>query len=256
MEEKRLQGLKRVNLFMSLVHFLQAALVMLLSSPEKGIFPITVNFLKFDSITRTLLPATKEIAEVNLAWFIVTFFVMSSLAHLIIATVYNKKYEFDLMKGINRARWFEYALSASVMMIAISFLSGIYDLSSLIMIFILDALMNLLGLAMEEVNQNKTKVEWLTYILGCIAGIAPWIVFGIYVFAANEFGGGNVPDFVYWIYVSIFVFFNSFAVNMVLQYKKIGPWKDYLFGEKVYIVLSLVAKSLLAWQVFAGTLRP
>jgi hypothetical protein len=43
---------------------------------------------------------------------------------------------------------------------------------------------------------------------------------------------------------------------MVLQYKKIGPWKNYLFGERAYIILSLVAKSLLAWQVFAGTLRP
>ena len=43
---------------------------------------------------------------------------------------------------------------------------------------------------------------------------------------------------------------------MVLQYKKIGPWRDYLFGEKMYVVLSLVAKSALAWQIFAGTLRP
>lgn len=43
---------------------------------------------------------------------------------------------------------------------------------------------------------------------------------------------------------------------MVLQYKKVGPWKNYIYGELVYITLSLVAKSLLAWQVFAGTLRP
>jgi hypothetical protein len=43
---------------------------------------------------------------------------------------------------------------------------------------------------------------------------------------------------------------------MVLQYKKIGPWKNYAYGELVYIILSLVAKSLLAWQVFAGTLQP
>jgi hypothetical protein len=43
---------------------------------------------------------------------------------------------------------------------------------------------------------------------------------------------------------------------MILQYKKIGPWKDYLYGEKVYVLLSLVAKSALAWQVFVGTLMP
>ena len=31
-------------------------------------------------------------------------------------------------------------------------------------------------------------------------------------------------------------------------------WADYLVGERTYITLSLVAKSLLAWQVFSGTL--
>ena len=55
---------------------------------------------------------------------------------------------------------------------------------------------------------------------------------------------------------TIFVFFNVFAINMVLQYKKVGRWKDYLFGERVYIILSLVAKTALAWQIFAGTLAP
>ena len=48
--------------------------------------------------------------------------------------------------------------------------------------------------------------------------------------------------------------FNCFAVNQVLQYRKVGPWRNYHFGEGAYIVLSLVAKSALAWQVFANVL--
>jgi len=256
MEKGKLQFLNRFNYLMSALHFLQALLVMYLSSPDKGVAPLTINFLKFDTVLRKLLPSSAEIGSVNLAWFIVIFFLLSSLAHLFIATVYRQTYEKNLMLGINKIRWFEYAFSASVMMIAISLLSGIYDLSSLIMIFALDSIMNLLGLAMEQVNQGRKQVTWLSFILGCIAGIIPWLVFGIYVYGAQQYGGGNIPSFVYWIYVSIFIFFNSFAINMILQYKKVGPWKDYLFGEKVYIILSLVAKSLLAWQVFAGTLRP
>ena len=243
-------------MFMSLLHFLQGVAVLIISDPNKGVVPITISYLKFDLPTQTLLPAASTLGEVNLAWFVALFFFLSALAHLFIGTIYRRHYESNLEKGINKVRWFEYSLSASVMMVAISLLSGIYDLSSLLMIFTLDALMNLLGLAMEVHNQNNKNVNWLTYILGCIAGIVPWVVFGIYVYGAREFGGGNIPDFVYWIYVSIFVFFNSFAVNMYLQYKKIGPWKDYLYGERAYIILSLVAKSLLAWQVFAGTLRP
>lgn len=254
--QQKLERLRVFNLFMGFLHFVQAVAVILLSDPDKGRVPITTDFLRFDSELGKLFPATTEIAEVNIGWFVVIFFLLSAFAHLFISTVYRKTYEADLAKGINKVRWFEYALSASVMMIAISLLSGIYDLSSLIMIFTLDALMNLLGLAMEVHNSGKEKVNWLTYILGCIAGIVPWLVFGIYVYGAREYGGGNIPNFVYWIYVSIFLFFNSFAVNMILQYKKVGKWQDYLYGEKMYIVLSLVAKSLLAWQVFAGTLRP
>lgn len=58
----------------------------------------------------------------------------------------------------------------------------------------------------------------------------------------------------YAIIVSLFVFFNVFAVNQWLQYKQVGRWSDYLVGERAYITLSLVVKSALAWQVFGGTL--
>ena len=50
--------------------------------------------------------------------------------------------------------------------------------------------------------------------------------------------------------------FNTFAINQLLQFKQVGPWRNYLFGERQYIILSLVAKSVLAWQIFANTLIP
>ncbi len=65
---------------------------------------------------------------------------------------------------------------------------------------------------------------------------------------------GDVPAFVFAIFVSLFVLFNSFAVNMALQYRRAGRWRDPFFSERVYILLSLVAKSALAWQVYAGAL--
>jgi hypothetical protein len=78
----------------------------------------------------------------------------------------------------------------------------------------------------------------------------------MYLVGAAQSAEANPPGFVYAIIASIFVFFNIFAVNMFLQYKKVGPWKNYLFGERMFIVLSLVAKTALAWQIFAGTLAP
>ena len=141
------------------------------------------------------------------------------------------------------------------MMVAISLLVGIYDLFSLIMIFSLTAIMNLMGLVMEVHNQTTDKTNWLSYWIGCFAGVIPWLAVAFYMWLGAD-NGSAAPTFVYWIFVSIFIFFSVFALNMVLQYKKIGPWKDYLYGERAYIILSLVAKSLLAWQVFFGTLRP
>jgi hypothetical protein len=96
----------------------------------------------------------------------------------------------------------------------------------------------------------------MAFIYGCIVGITPWIVLSLYFYGAVGDFADNIPAFVYWILGSLFLFFNSFAINMLLQYKQVGPWKNYLFGESMYILLSLVAKSALAWQVFGGTLRP
>jgi hypothetical protein len=64
------------------------------------------------------------------------------------------------------------------------------------------------------------------------------------------------PTFVYFILFTYFVLFMVFAVNMVLQYKGVGRWKDYLYGERAYIILSFVAKTLLAWLVFSGVFAP
>lgn len=65
-----------------------------------------------------------------------------------------------------------------------------------------------------------------------------------------------VPWFVWAILIAYFVAFNTFPINMILQYKKIGKWKEYIYGEKVYIILSLVAKSILAWLVLFGAMQP
>ena len=239
---------------MAAVHFAQAVAVLVLSRDFR--LPLTASYLRFDPATTSLEPAIATVAEASLAGLIVAFFLVSSMAHLFIATVYRRRYERDLLRGLNVARWVEYAISASVMIVAIAMLVGIYDIGALLMLFSLVALMNLLGLVMEVHNQTTPRTDWLSFWIGALAGIVPWAVIAISFWASSTYGGGQIPAFVYWIYVSIFLFFSCFAVNMWLQYRRIGPWASYLYGERVYIVLSLVAKSALAWQVFAGTLRP
>jgi hypothetical protein len=157
---------------------------------------------------------------------------------------------------MNPVRFYEYALSSSVMIVLIGMLVGIYDLGAIVLIFGINAMMNLFGIMMELHNQTTQKTDWTSFIFGSIAGIIPWIVIVVYFVGSIAGEGGKPPAFVYAIIPTLFVFFNIFAVNMVLQYKKVGPWKDYLFGERVYIILSLSAKTILAWIIFAGTLAP
>lgn len=247
------KGLRKFNYIMAGLHALQGFLILILSTDFSR--PVYSTYLSLDNTTNTLVSTKTELFNLSLAPLIAAFFFMSAFAHLFIATVYNKKYNKDLKEGVNKARWFEYAVSASTMMVAISLLVGVFDINSLAMIFGLTAVMNLMGLVMEVSNRGKEKPSWISYWVGCLAGIIPWgvIAYALWLGAAN---GSKAPTFVYWIFVSIFAFFNCFALNMVLQYKKVGKWSNYIYGERAYIILSLVAKSALAWQVFGGTMQP
>ena len=136
------------------------------------------------------------------------------------------------------------------MIVLIAGITGVTDVVALLAVFGVNASMILFGWLMETTNDPGPGADWTPFVFGCIAGVVPWIGIGIYLVGA----GGDVPDFVYGIFVSIFVLFNCFAVNQWLQYRAVGRWADYFHGERAYIVLSLVAKSLLAWQVFANVL--
>ena len=251
---KKLLKLKKFNLIMGIVHAFQGVLVLLISNDATR--DVTTNYLSFNEVTESLEPATRTLFTLEIAPLVAIFFFLSAAAHLFIATVGYKEYAKDLKKGINRFRWYEYSLSASLMIVLIAMLSGIFDAGTLLALFGLTAVMNLLGLAMEVHNQTTKKTSWLTYNIGVLAGVVPWLAIAIALWAAETASTGSVPGFVYGIFVTIFLLFNSFAINMVLQYKQVGKWKDYLYGEKVYIILSLVAKSLLAWQIYFGTLQP
>jgi len=230
--------------------------VLMIAISNDTTFPIYTNFLRFDRETFSLVPNSTLVYELRFGPAVAVFLLMSAVAHLILSTFGYRWYVKNLKKGMNPARFYEYALSSSLMIVLIAMLVGMWDLGSLILIFGINAMMNLFGIMMELHNQTTGRTNWTAFIYGCIAGIIPWIVIMMYFYGALSSAGAEPPAFVYAIIPTIFVFFNIFAVNMVLQYKKVGRWKDYLFGERVYIILSLTAKTALAWQIFAGTLRP
>lgn len=249
------RNLRIFNAVMGVVHTIQAVLMVILSTDFA--IPITTQFLEFDQSRpqgEQVFPNMQEAFDVQMAPFIASFLVMSAIAHFLIAGPLFERYKDMLKQEVNFFRWYEYALSSSVMIVALAMFVGISDVAALLVIFAANAAMNLFGLLMESMNRFTRETDWTAYTFGCIVGIIPWIGIALYLFGALSNADATIPNWVIPAFISIFVFFNSFAINMFLQYKEIGPWKNYLFGERGYIVLSLLAKSALAWQVYSGTL--
>jgi branched-subunit amino acid transport protein AzlD len=246
--------LRVFNAAMGTLHLLQGVAMLLLSNDST--LPLRTTFLDSDPQRAEIVTLTNTVFDLRLGPLVAVFLLISAVAHYLLALprIYPW-YVKNLKRHINYVRWYEYALSSSVMIVVIAMLSGMFDLPSLVLIFALNATMIFFGLMMELHNQTTDKTNWTSFNMGVFAGIMPWVVILWYFSGAVANSDDAVPTFVYGIIASLFVFFNVFAVNMFLQYRKIGPWRDYLFGERMYILLSLFAKSALAWQVFSGTLR-
>ncbi|MFO1541297.1 MAG: heliorhodopsin HeR [Chloroflexota bacterium] len=255
----RAASLHRWNLVLAVLHGIQAIAILAISLGQNPVvsYSVTSSYLRFDAATTSLIPAQRALFELPIGPSVALFFALSAIAHLLVAIPFRKRYEGWLARGQNPARWIEYALSSSVMIVVIAALTGIQEVGALIAIFGANAAMNLFGWSMESANEGRTKIQWNHYIFGCIAGIVPWIVIFLSIWtAATEPGAEPVPAFVIAIFVSLFISFNIFAINMILQYRKVGKWRDYLHGERAYMLFSLIAKTILAWQVFSGTLAP
>ncbi|MBN2239622.1 MAG: heliorhodopsin HeR [Dehalococcoidales bacterium] len=241
--EKKLGRLRTWNVVVGIILAVQAVMIAVLTNNFS--LPVTATFMAGPPGTA---PQLTEWFSISTGWGVFTFLAISAAALLIIASPpVFPWYKRNLLEGRNYGRWIEYFFSSSIMIVLIAQICGISDIAALLAIFGVNASMILFG-AVQEKYEKPGNHNLLPFWFGSFSGIIPWIAIVVYVIAPGL--EVSPPGFVYGIIISLFIFFNCFAVNMILQYRKVGPWRDYLFGEKVYIVLSLTAKALLAWQVF------
>jgi hypothetical protein len=207
---------------------------------------------------------------------------------------------------VNICRYVEYSLSASVMMVLIGMVVGVYDIFTHILVFTCTFLCMILGLVadflrvmhgnMKEANRNQrsntglaqeetkklidgypnpdsTHIEecikhtellmWGVHFLGWIAIMVPYLaVFMVAYFrTANRSWeclqdlGPEAPDipwFVTPIILSQFLLFSVFGIVQTVQFYKSGKEhpeveKIGIYTELAFILLSLIAKSVLGW---------
>ncbi len=250
-DDTALADLRRWNLGLTLLHAVQAVVVLVLASG----FAITVTSSFPTGPPGTPGEAPEALFDVRVGTAIAVFLGLAALDHLLTATVLRGRYERDLRGGLNRFRWVEYSFSATIMVLLIGFYNGITGITAVVAVAGANVAMILFGWLQELMNPpGRASTTMLPFWFGCVAGAAPWVAILVNLVGATGGDANNVPGFVFGIVVSLFVFFMSFAVNQYLQYREVGRWSSYAFGEKVYLVLSLVAKSALAWQIFGGSL--
>ncbi len=244
--DQALAGLRSWNLGLTVLHAAQAVAILVLGNG----FAIAITSTFPTGPPGTTTPAPDTLVDISIGVAIAVFLFLAAADHLITATVGRATYESDLRRGINRFRWVEYSVSASIMIVLIGFYFGVTDVTAVIAVVGANVAMILFGWLQERMNPpGRETTTMLPFWFGTVAGAAPWVAI-----AVNFLGSDGSPGFVVGIFFSLLIFFSGFAVNQWLQYREIGRWRDYAFGEKVYLVLSLVAKSALAWQIFGGSL--
>jgi hypothetical protein len=249
-KELTVQKLRRSNIIAGVLHLSQMIVVLVLANDFT--LPIVARYMAGPPGTTFADPITLLDAPIGLT--VAIFLGLSAFFHFLVASPqFFGRYSAGLVQQRNYFRWVEYSMSSSVMIVLIALITGVSDVAAIVAIFGANAAMILFGW-LQEKYETPGNGGWLPFIFGCIAGIVPWLALIFYVLSIGGPADTSAPAFVYGIVISIFLFFNSFALVQWLQYKKAGKWSDYLQGERTYITLSLVAKSALAWQIFASTL--
>jgi hypothetical protein len=243
-------SIRRMNGIAGILHLAQCLAVLFLAN--NFALPVTARYM--NGPPGSTFGETTTLFSARTGTVVAIFLGLSALFHFVVLSgKFGERYIAGLKENHNYFRWVEYSLSSSIMIFVIAQICGVSDVAALLGLIGSNASMILFGW-LQEKYESPGSGGWLPFIFGCISGFVPWIVIAIYVLSPNSQSDANPPAFVYGIVISLFLFFNSFAVVQWLQYRQVGKWKNYLAGERTYIFLSLTAKSALAWQIFAGTL--
>ena len=191
---------------------------------------------------------TETALRIRVSFLVALFLALASIDHTICTAIWQcarSGFDYYLFeKRANPLRWVEYSISASLMVVLILSLSGSRDVMLQLVAATATAVCMLLGLCIEASDDKSTKIA--LFVVASISAMVPWIVV-LFNFIRQA---SQIFAFVWAATVGTFVAFALFAVNMLVT----GIMFRHLhhIGEIIYIMLSLTAKSYLAFVVWGG----
>jgi hypothetical protein len=205
----------------------------------------------------------KKVFTINVPYLILFFFASTVFFHLLYAYDYKGLYSKYVKEGWNPIRWYEYAISASVMTTIIGCLSGMRDVSGLAAITISMGALQLCGLIVEReatktmtdafVVKIATSIGWALF-----AGVWGPILFSFFTVIkdARQYNA-RIPR---WLFIVIFFQLFNFALFGLNQMKQVRaivnnlPLPDFETIERQYIKLSFSSKLVLGAGIGYGLL--
>lgn len=243
------QRLRWSNLVAGVLYSVQGAAILALAEP----FPLPVTASFPTGPPGRGEPVLDELFPLPLGPAVAGLLAVSALFHLLVASRWGfPRYIRGLRRRQNRFRWAEQSLSASLVVALSAMLAGIGDVAALLALAGLGAAAVLPGWQVGAGDDRRGEVVRSALLVACLLGAVPWLGIGIYLWAPRS--GTDPATFVYVVVGTAFAFCTGSAVNQWLQHARAGRWRRYEVGEAAYVALGLVAKSALAWQVFANVL--
>jgi len=224
------------------VHLINSAVLFVLAITTKvHAIPITLEYVRHRSEPAVPL----HLFSINVAWMSFVFSFLAGARLLYSGTLGLLDYTKSLAEqGTNPFRWMEYAITAPMMSVMIGALSGIYDFKMLLSLFVITAVVIILGAHYE--NNDDHMAFYLSGGLFFFVWLMIYVQFGVLAVHAH----GGVPAFVYAI--NIVVIIAELGFPIVYGYKKIEYYTPNQ-AEFAYLMLELFSKIYLAWVAYGGS---
>lgn len=195
-----------------------------------------------------LIPEYKEVGYLPLTWLVGTFFLVSAFFHAGNATLWRRFYEYELSCCRSSSRWIEYFFSASIMILLISYATGIREYTLLIAVMALIATTMPFGWLTELGAEAASLTEWKKpfiiraspHLIGYIPQTAAWLVILLNYYDETEDKPPAWVSAVIWAQLALF-----FAFGIVQVVQQCSQPQAFYMGEIAYQVLSLAAKGTL-----------
>ncbi len=258
-------GTQKYNVILFIIHLILVFVFIFyfksLKNPNRP--PDYVNLDLFDhklsikpnSMFEYLSVKIASLTESNVTTMIVIFFAITAGFHLLYALNPRGIYSNAIKNGNNFMRWIEYSITATIMIVIISLLSGVKDFRSYIILITSTIAMMYTG-QMFETSSGASR--WIPILVGFILLIGVWSVitssFNSAIDSVKEFSEKTdstrkIPSWLYAIVYVLLFFYALFGLVPVAQIAIGGKYKRY---EYSYLTLSLIAKVTLGVLVAVG----